>query len=60
MKTKEKYNVIKNRLKVNDDDVAKWFGYKNGESFRKSSRYQRMIEGVVFLYEKIGDTFNFK
>lgn len=48
----EKYNVLKAKLRVKDEEVAEWFGLKNAATFRASSSRERIVKGIVALYEK--------
>lgn len=64
MTTEEKYKVIKKRLGLSDEDVARFFGYKSGVSFANSKEGRnRTVAGIVALFEHIGEKqtelFNF-
>ncbi|MEI7585559.1 hypothetical protein [Runella sp.] len=48
-----KYKIMKLKLNAGDDEVSNWFGYKTAAAFRASSARNRIVEGMVTLYEKI-------
>lgn len=54
MSTRDSYKFLK-KYKVNAEMIAKWFGYKNGQSLRCTSSYHRHLEGVNKLIEHIED-----
>jgi len=55
MTTEQKYKRLKKRLGITDKDVAKMFGYASLPSFSNSSGRIKIVEGIVSLYEMIGD-----
>ena len=38
-----------NKRKLTSAQIAKWFGYKNAASFRNSTSYEAMLQGVEEL-----------
>jgi len=48
-----KYKIIKLTLNVGDDEISQMFGYKTAAAFRSSSARERIVVGIVKLYEKI-------
>lgn len=53
MSIDEKYKAIKNLLRLDDNDIAQMFGYKDGVSLRNATRFDKIKKGVVELYESI-------
>ena len=53
MSIDEKYKAIKNLLRLDDNDIAQMFGYKDGVSLRNATRFDKIKKGVVELYEAI-------
>lgn len=38
---------FKKTMKLSDEDIAEWFGYKSANSFRNSTRYEKVINGIT-------------
>ena len=50
----EKIKGIKQKYKIKDQDIAKWFGYKNPMSYYNAKNGKTKIEeGLVKFYEHI-------
>lgn len=54
MTTTEKYKAITRRLGITDAQVGEWFGYKNPMSWANSTRKDKVMFGVVAMFEHIG------
>lgn len=52
-----KYRRLKRNLNLNDEMVAKMFGYKNSHSFITSARKQKVIDGIIQLLEQVAPEF---
>lgn len=52
-KAKIQYNHWKYCEGLTDADIAKWFGYKNANSFRNSARYIATIKGILKVLEQM-------
>ena len=46
----QRYKEFKDKFELTDDDVSKWFGYKSANSFRNSTRYTKVINGILEVY----------
>ena len=47
---------LKRKYQITDTDLAKWFGYKNANSYRNAKDgKKRLDEGLVKFYEHIGN-----
>ena len=46
---------VRRILGIRNKDIAKMFGYKNVNSFQKSSRKKMVEKGIVELYKKFLD-----
>lgn len=49
----KRYKEIKKQLSITDADVARMFGYKGGHNFRTSTRKDKVVSGIVELYDLI-------
>jgi hypothetical protein len=54
---KLKYRRLKRNLNLNDEMVAKMFGYKNSHSFITSARKDKVITGIIQLLEQVAPEF---
>lgn len=58
MLEKYTYKVIVQLLGLDNEEIAKAFGYKNAKSFRTTSKSKQVKEGIAFVANKAINTFD--
>lgn len=49
---------VRRILKIRNKDIARMFGYKNVNSYQKSSRKKHIENGIIEIFKKCSDVEN--
>jgi len=49
------FKEIKRRYNINNEDISKFFGYKNKSSYQNSNKKGWIENGIVELFKKFKD-----
>jgi hypothetical protein len=55
-----KFTEIKNRMGITNKEIADWFGYKDSNSLKTSSRKNHIINGIIHFYEAMEELERWK